>query len=321
GKGKWKPANYSGQIYGPSPMRLGLEKSRNLMTVRLAQHIGIEKVIETARRFGVGENMRPELASALGAGEVTLLQLTSAYAMLANGGRKLTPTFIDSVQDRTGHIIFRHDDRVCPPCRGALADPALPPEQPDDRPLVAEPMTRYQIVSMMEGVVEHGTGRKVFMAGKPLAGKTGTTNDSFDAWFMGFSSNLAVGVYVGFDQPRTLGAREQGASVAAPIFQAFMEKAWDLKPGGPFKAPPGLEFARVSRTTGQPPEPGDDDVVLEGFLPGTRPETRGVVIGGGLAEDAPTPAPLPAAGAAATDDRAPAAPARPPQRRNLGRVY
>ena len=329
GKGKWKPANYSGKIYGPSPMRLGLEKSRNLMTVRLAQHIGISKVIETANRFGLGQNMRPELASALGAGEVTLLNLTTAYGMLANGGHKITATFIDSVQDRTGRVIFRHDDRVCPTCTGGVADPALPPELPDDRAAVAEPMTRYQVVSMMQGVVEHGTGRRVYMPGKPLAGKTGTTNDSYDAWFMGFSSNLTVGVYVGFDQPRTLGAREAGSSAAAPIFRAFMEKAWDLKPGAPFKAPPGLEFTRVSRTTGLPPERGEEDVVLEGFVPGTRPTEPGPVIGGGQADDLPTPIPAPlsaesedGSASAATPtvgDRPP--PTRPSRRRDLGRVY
>jgi len=324
-KGKWKPANYSGKIYGPSPMRLGLEKSRNLMTVRLAQHIGVAKVLETASRFGLGDNMRPELGAALGTGEVTLLELTTAYGMLANGGKQVTPTFIDSVQNRAGEVIFRHDQRPCVECVGGLADPALPPELPDNRKPVAEPLTRYQLVSMMQGVVEHGTGRRVYMPGKPLAGKTGTTNDSFDAWFIGFSSNLVIGVYVGFDQPRTLGGREAGGSAAAPIFRAVMEKAWDLKPGAPFKAPSGLEFVRISRATGLRPKPGEKDVVLEGFLPGTRPERGGPVIGGGLAGDAPAPAPavnaVNAAGAAAAQSSGAPPAARPTRKRSLGRVY
>ncbi|MGZ0189827.1 MAG: penicillin-binding protein 1A, partial [Alphaproteobacteria bacterium] len=282
GKGKWKPANYSGKIYGPSPMRLGLEKSRNLMTIRLAQHIGIGEIMQTAKRFGVGKNMRPELGSSLGTGEVTLIDLTAAYAMLANGGWHVTPTFVDSVQDRTGRVIFRHDDRACPTCIGDAAAPSVPPELPDNRQRVTEPTFRYQLVSMMQGVIENGTARRVRMPGRPLAGKTGTTNDSYDAWFVGFSSNLAVGVFVGFDQPRTLGGKEAGGSVAAPIFKSFMRNAWKLKPGAPFKTPPGLEFVRVSRSTGLPPERGDKNVVLEGFIPGTRPQSLGPVIGAGL---------------------------------------
>lgn len=317
-QGKWKPANYSGKIYGPSPMRLGLVKSRNLMTVRLAQHIGMGKVVETVRRFGIGDKMQPHLAMALGAGEVSLLDMTTAYGMLANGGKAIRASFIDSVQDRTGAVIFRHDNRYCDGCRGAIANPAQPPELDDVRDIVADPLARYQIVSMMQGVVENGTGRRVYMKGRPLAGKTGTTNDSYDAWFVGFSSNLAVGVYVGFDQPRTLGSKEGGSSAAAPIFRLFMEPAWKLRPGGPFKAPPGLEFSHVSATTGLPPARGEKNVVLEAFVPGTRPTTRGFVIGAGMSGDAPA-----APQTATSDDNA--APAQPVvrerPRRSLGRVY
>lgn len=319
-QGKWKPANYSGKIYGPSPMRLGLVKSRNLMTVRLAQHVGMPEVVNTVRRFGIGDKMQPQLAMALGAGEVSLLKLTTAYGMLANGGKAIRPSFIDSVQDRDGVVIFRHDNRYCDRCRGDIADPALPPELIDSRDIVADPLTRYQIVSMMQGVVERGTGRRVYMKGRPLAGKTGTTNDSFDAWFVGFSSNLAVGVYVGFDQPRTLGSKEGGSSAAAPIFRTFMEPAWKLKPGGPFKAPPGLEFSRVSSTTGLPPSRGEKNVVLEAFVPGTRPTERGVVIGAGMAGPA-------ARSQTGTDNTTAGAPGaaqpaiRPRTRKPLGRVY
>lgn len=329
GRGKWKPANYSGKIYGPSPMRLGLEKSRNLMTVRLAEHIGISKVIETAGRFGLGDKMRPELGAALGTGEVTLIDITSAYAMLANGGLKVAPTFFDSVQDRQGKIIFRHDNRACDGCTGQAADPSRPPELPDARERVADPLTRYQVVSMLQGVVERGTGVRIRLPGRPLAGKTGTTNDSFDAWFVGFSSNLTVGVYVGFDQPRTLGSKEAGGSAAGPIFKDFMKAAWAVRPGAPFKVPPGLEFARVSRKTGLQPARGDRDVVLEAFIPGTQPQSLGPVIGGGLATGRPTPtravpgsvqpsvADQPAQ--AVRPDSAP--PSRQKRRRKLGRVY
>jgi len=327
GRGKWKPANYSGKIYGPSPMRLGLEKSRNLMTVRLAEHVGIGKVIQTSGRFGLGEKMRAELGSALGTGEVTLLDITAAYAMLANGGLHVEPAFFDSVQDRRGKIIFRHDDRPCIGCAGADANPASPPELPDTRERVADPLTRYQLVSMLQGVVERGTGQRVRLPGRPLAGKTGTTNDSFDAWFVGFSSNLAVGVYVGFDQPRTLGNREAGASAAGPIFKDFMKQAWAVRPGAPFKVPGGLEFARVSRKTGLPPSRGDRDVVLEAFIPGTQPQSLGPVIGGGMATGRPAPArvePGSQGVQTAVKPSAPKANERPTRRnrrQKLGRVY
>ena len=285
GYGLWKPQNYSGKIYGPSPMRIGLEKSRNLMTIRLAEYIGIDKIISTADRFGLGQRMRPELGSALGSGEVTLLELTSAYAMIANGGLKISPSFIDTVHDRNGNLIFRHDNRKCQECIGPNADPLMPPELPNERERVADPLYRYQLVSMMQGVVENGTGRRVRLPGRPLAGKTGTTNKSLDAWFVGFSSNLTVGVFVGFDQPRTLGPREGGGSVAAPIFGRFMREAWPILPGAPFKTPPGLEFVRVNRLNGLPAKQGDKNTVLEAFLPGTIPSANDNVIGAGLNEN------------------------------------
>ncbi len=337
GQGKWKPSNYSGKIYGPSPMRLGLEKSRNLMTVRLAEHVGMQKVLDVTRRFGVGDNMTAVLSAALGAAEVTVLDLTAAYGMLANGGKRISPSFIDSVQDREGRVIFRHDERLCLPCTGAGVSPDAPPELPEIAEQVADPRQRYQIVSMLQGVVERGTGRRVYMPGRPLAGKTGTTNDLYDAWFVGFSSNLVVGVYVGFDQPRTLGLKEGGGSTAAPIFRRFMEKAWELRPGAPSAVPPGIEFARVSRTTGLPARGRSEDVVLEAFLAGTQPREAGGVIGGGIAGTGAAPPSLPRSYAAEADDpdatadadpdtAAPApivrpADARPTRRRQLGRVY
>ncbi len=271
GLGKWKPANYTKKFYGPSPMRLGIEKSRNLMTVRLAQTIGMDRVVDYAGRFGVMDNMPSQLAMALGAGETTLLDLTTAYAQLVNGGKRIIPSFIDRIQNRIGRTIYRHDDRPCEGCTTAFWNAGLAvPEPPDNRARVVDSTSAYQVVSMLQGVVERGTGRRIKAVGKPLAGKTGTTNKSFDTWFVGFSPDLAVGVYVGFDQPKTLG-RETGSSVAAPMFRDFMEAALEGKPGIPFRVPPGIRLVRVNATTGLPAAPGDKRVILEAFKPGTEP--------------------------------------------------
>ena len=222
---KWKPTNYSNRFYGPSVMRLGIEKSRNLMTVRLAKAVGMGPIIDNAAKFGVMDDMPYELAMALGAGETTLARLATAYAMLANGGRKITPTFIDRVQDRSGRTIYRHDERPCSGCRVAAWNGQQAPLVPDQRDVVSDPISTYQIVSMLEGVVRRGTGYRASRIGKPLAGKTGTTNESQDTWFMGFSPDLVAGVYVGFDSPRTLGRGETGSNVALPIWIEFMEGA------------------------------------------------------------------------------------------------
>lgn len=280
GLGKWKPANYTRKFYGPIPMRLGIEKSRNLMTVRLAQTIGIEAVAEYAERLGVVDKLPHQLSMALGAGETTLLRLTAAYAMMVNGGKRIVPALIDRIQDRHGRTVFRHDNRPCNGCRPEHRPRVLRvPAIPDTRETVADPRSAYQIVSMLEGVVKRGTGRRVNAVGKPLAGKTGTTNDSFDTWFIGFSPDLAVGVFVGFDEPRTLG-RETGSSVAAPIFRDFMKEALAGHPAIPFRVPPGIRLVRVNADTGLPAAPGDKRVILEAFRPGTEPTGRGRVVDG-----------------------------------------
>lgn len=271
GQGKWKPRNSSNNFYGPSTLRLGLEKSRNLMTVRVAQYIGMDHVTELARRFGLGTDMKPTLAHALGAGEVTPLELTAAYGMLVNGGKRIRPYFIDRVQDRYGATIFRNDDRACPDCDAAVFDGQSPPEIPDTRPQILDPRISYQIVHMLEGVVERGTGRRIGSLGIPLAGKTGTTNDSFDTWFVGFSPDLVVGIFVGFDRPRSLGPGEEGSSAAAPIFRAFMADALKGRPSIPFRIPEGVRLVRVNAETGLPAHPGEDNVILEAFIPGTEP--------------------------------------------------
>ena len=278
----WKPVNYGHEFLGPVPMRIGIEKSRNLMTVRLAQTVGMDKVVQTAERFGVVDNMPEQLSMALGAADTTLLRLASAYAIFVNGGKKVTPTVIDRVQDRHGKTIFRHDERPCGGCQTSGVIPTLfvMPEIPDTREEVADPRVAYQIVSMLRGVVERGTGQKIKVIDKPLAGKTGTTNDSFDAWFVGFSPDLVVGVFVGFDEPRTLGPKETGASVAVPIFRDVMAEELKDKPAIPFRVPPGVLLVRVDAATGLPPSPGDRNVILEPFLPGTEPTGRGEVLNG-----------------------------------------
>ena len=286
GQGKWKPANYTKRFYGPSTLRLGIEKSRNLMTVRLANYIGMDKVVDYADRFGIMENMPMLLPMALGAGETTLLRLTTAYAMLVNGGKRVRPAFIDRIQDRRGQTVFRHDERDCPGCVSSGWHDQKTPVIADLRAQVIEPGTAYQVVSMLEGVVRRGTGIRIRKVGKPLAGKTGTTNKSRDTWFMGFSPNLAVGVYIGFDRPRSLGRRETGSSVAVPVFRDFMAQALARQPAIPFRIPPGIQLVRIAGATGLPAGSNDRQVVLEAFKSGTVPKSSGPVLDGTLARKA-----------------------------------
>jgi len=270
---KWKPVNYGDRFYGPSTLRLGLEKSRNLMTVRLAQDIGMDKVQDVAQRFGIGENVGANLASALGSNDVDLLSLTTAYAMLVNGGRRIEPALVERIQDRFGRTVMRRDERPCEGCRAVAWDGGPPPEIPDDRPYVADPRHAYQLVHMLEGVIERGTGRRASAIGKPLAGKTGTTNESRDAWFVGFSPDLAAGVFVGYDQPQSMG-RETGSSLALPIWQDFMAVALEDAPATPFRTPAGVRLVRVDAESGLLPGPTTDKVIAEAFLPGTEPSRR-----------------------------------------------
>ena len=273
--GLWRPRNYAGSFHGIVPMRIGIERSRNLMTVRLAQAVGMNEVAAVAGRFGIQEEMPEVLSMSLGAGETTLSRMTAAYAMLANGGRRISPTIIDRVQDRHGHTVFRREQRTCPGCDALDELGPEVPYPPDPRERIADPQSVYQVVSMLEGVVLRGTGRRLRAIGKPLAGKTGTTSDYVDAWFVGFASDLVVGVYAGFDRPRTLGHAETGSSVAAPVFGAFMREALGKAPAAPFRIPPGMSFLRVGRTSGKPAGPGEADIILEAFKPGTEPRPGG----------------------------------------------
>ena len=261
----WRPKNYHDDYLGPTTLRVGIEKSRNLMTVRLAQAIGMEKVADYAQRFGIYDNLPHQLAMALGAGETTPLRLTSAYAMLVNGGKRVRPTLIDRIQDRNGKTIFSHDLRFCEGCSAQRYSGQDMPQLPDIREQLVDPVTAYQMVNILEGVVQRGTGTVVRAVGKPLAGKTGTSNDSNDTWFVGFSPDLAVGVFVGFDDPSTLGAHETGASIPAPIFRDFMMEALKDKPPTPFRVPPGVRLVRVDARTGKPAMPGDARAIYEAF--------------------------------------------------------
>lgn len=278
--GKWKPSNYTKKFYGPSTLRLGIEKSRNLMTVRLAQYIGMPSVVNYAKRFGIVDEMPAYLPMALGAAETTLLRLTTAYSMLVNGGKRIVPSLIDRIQDRRGQTIFRHDQRLCSGCLANAWNQQAEPLLPDLRQAVIAPSTAYQVVSMLEGVVLRGTGRRIAAVGKPLAGKTGTTNESRDTWFMGFSPDLAVGVYAGFDEPATLGRRETGSSVTAPMFRDFMAEALADAGTIPFRIPPDVKLIRVNGKTGLPAAAGAKHVIYEAFRPGTEPKTDRSVLDG-----------------------------------------
>lgn len=287
GQPKWKPGNYTHKFYGPLTLRVGVEQSRNLITARLGQMVGLDPIAETIERFGIVDHQPREYSMVLGAGETTPLKLTTAYAMLVNGGKRLKPTLIDRIQDRNGVTIYRADQRPCDECQAAAWQSQTPPEPPDNREQIADPRSAYQIVSVLQGVVERGTGHIVASVGKPLAGKTGTTNDSNDTWFVGFSPDLAVGVFVGFDTPKSLGAHETGASVSAPVFRDFMAAALKDKPAIPFRIPPGIRLVRVNAASGQLARAGDKTIIYEAFKPGTEPTGEGPVMaaGGPISDD------------------------------------
>ena len=246
----WRPENYGNRFYGPSTLRMGVEKSRNLMTVRLAQEIGMDYVVDYANKFQLTPAMRPMLSMVLGAGETTLVKLTAAYASFVNGGRYVKPIVIDKVQNRYGNNIFRSDTRDCPACQNADWHNQPVPELSAAHPRIMDEATAYQIVSLLEGVVKRGTGRKAGVKNRTLAGKTGTTNEAHDAWFLGFSPNLVVGVYVGYDDPSPLGGMEGGGSVAAPIFRYFMNTALAGSSSIPFRVPPTIKLVQVHGKTG-----------------------------------------------------------------------
>ncbi|MFN9543198.1 MAG: penicillin-binding protein 1A [Phycisphaerae bacterium] len=274
----WRPDNYDESYAGPSTLRQGLEKSRNLMTVRIASDVGMDKVVELSRRLGTTDKMLPVLANALGSTESTIVRMVQAYSTFVNGGKRVVPTLVDRIQDRHGKTIFRHDNRVCEGCNAdSWQDQEEPLIESDAEPIL-DPRTAYQITHMLEGVIERGTAMVVRSVGVPLAGKTGTTNDYKDAWFVGFSPNLTVGIYIGFDQPMSMGHGETGGQNAAPIFRDFMAEAVGKQPPVPFRVPPGIRMVRVDLKSGQPSATG---AVLEAFKAGTEPGSGYVARGDG----------------------------------------
>ena len=271
----WTPKNSSGETGGPMPMRRGLELSRNLMTVRIAQDIGMDRVAAYAERFGVYHDMPHILSYALGAGEVTLYDMVAAYGMFDNGGKRVRPTVVDRIEDRNGKTIYRHDPRECEACADPAADPAALPKLYDARAQIMNPGTAFQIVSMLQGVVQRGTAAQtVGGTGLPLAGKTGTTNDSKDAWFIGFSPHLVAGCFIGFDQPRSMGRHAYGGTLCGPVFHDFMVEALKGADPGQFTPPPDLVAAKVNRITGErlADDASGSNVITEYFQQGHVPD-------------------------------------------------
>ncbi len=283
GGGVWRPTNASNQFYGPTPLRTGIERSRNLMTVRLAQEIGMETVADYAERFGVYDRLEPFLANSLGAQETTLFKMVAAYAMFANGGERVEPTLVDRVQNVRGETIYRHDKRTCEDCDLASLERGVPPRIVTNRERVMNAITAYQLTSMMQGVVTRGTAAGKVNLGVPVAGKTGTTNDSKDVWFVGFTSNIVAGCYIGYDRPRTMPGAS-GGGMCAPVFNDFMKLATEKYGGGKFDLPPGGRFIKIDRFTGArlPDDASGQNVVAEYFRDGEEP-LFGVMFDGGWA--------------------------------------
>ncbi|WP_227269652.1 penicillin-binding protein 1A [Roseobacter weihaiensis] len=283
-QGLWRPRNSSREFYGPTPLRTGIERSRNLMTIRLAQEVGMNVVADYAERFGVYDNMGTFLANALGSEETTLYRMVAAYAMFANGGERVQPTLVDRVQDRYGKTIYRHDERYCFDCELASLEEGVAPKVISNRERVMDPVTAYQLTSMMRGVVDRGTAARTVNLPVPTAGKTGTTNDAKDVWFVGFTSNIVAGCYIGYDQPRSLGRGASGGGMCGPVFQRFMEQAVEKYGGGPFEIPPGGRFIKIDRFTGARlnDDATGEAVVAEYFRNGEEP-LFGVMFDGGFA--------------------------------------
>ncbi|MCY4335458.1 MAG: PBP1A family penicillin-binding protein [Litoreibacter sp.] len=285
-QGLWRPRNASNRFYGPAPLRIGIERSRNLMTIRLAEEIGMGTVANYAERFGVYDDMTPFLSNALGAQESTLFKMVAAYAMFANGGERVEPTLVDRVQDRWGRTVYRHDQRTCGECQQAELEDAFAPKIYSNRERVMNAITAYQLTSMMRGVVDRGTAAKTVNLGVPTAGKTGTTNDAKDVWFVGFTSNIVAGCYIGYDRPRSLGKGASGGGMCGPVFDRFMEKATAKYGGGAFEVPAGGYFVPIDRFTGAvlPQGASGDYVVSEYFRDGELPAYGlGSILDGGFA--------------------------------------
>ena len=253
--GRWTPQNYSRRYYGPQTLRRGLELSRNVMTVRLAQAVGMNKVVDLADRMGVADDLQPNLSVSLGAGETTPYDITGAYAAFVNGGRRIEPYLIEYVQDRNGETVYRADERTCRGCDRGFSGQDSPRLEPRGEQ-VLDPITAYQVASMLEGVIQRGTAASARGLGRWVGGKTGTTNEYRSAWFVGFTTDIVVGVFIGYDDNRSLGSGEAGASTAVPIFTDFMREALKVRPARPFVRPRNAVFRVVNG-------------IEEAFRPGT----------------------------------------------------
>ncbi len=263
----WKPENYGKKFYGPSTLRKGIEKSRNLMTVRVAQNVGFEKISEISKKLGVYDKVPELLSVSLGSNETTLLKLTTAYCSFVNGGKKVRPTLINRIQDRRGKTIFNSEKGECIGCDKILIEEEkiFRPKIIDNFEQVLSKETAYQINSMLEGVVQRGTGKKLKNLNLPISGKTGTTNDNFDAWFIGSTSDLTIGVYIGFDSPKSLGKFETGSKVALPIFKKFVETAVYREEMKNFKVPETINFFPINYDTGKSAKFNDPKSIIEAF--------------------------------------------------------
>ena len=261
----WKPENYGKKFYGPSTIRTGLEKSRNLMTVRIAQEIGIDKIANFAKSLKIYDNPEELLSISLGSAETTLLKLTSAYSSFVNGGKLVEPIFLDRIQDSEGNTIFNSEKRFCKKCKEISHLGKDVPKIEDNFIQIFSEETAYQITSMLEGAIQRGTGRKLKDLNLDLAGKTGTTNENTDAWFVGFTSNLVIGVYVGHDEPKTLGKYETGAKTALPIFKLFIKKSVKRSEARPFKVAKNIKFLVIDQKTGRKADFGSKTTIIEAF--------------------------------------------------------
>ena len=259
----WKPENYGKKFYGPTTFRKGIEYSRNLMTVRIAKILGLEKILDLSKKLNIYDEIPELLSVSLGAAETTLINLTSAYAPFINGGKKIEPKLISRIQDRRGKTIFQEKSRKCIGCDKFINEKIELPKIKSTNEKVISEETAYQMTSILQGAVQRGTAKKLRSLKVPLAGKTGTTNDNYDAWFIGFSSNLVIGVYVGYDNPKTLGKFETGSKVALPIFKDFIEKALYKEDFDEFQIPENIYLTSLNYDTGVKAAPGDKNLIIE----------------------------------------------------------
>ena len=278
---KWKPSNYTDEFYGLTTMRTGIEKSRNLMTVRLANRIGMNKILSMANKFDINQGLDKNLSMSLGSGVVTLIELTNAYAIIANGGKKIEPKLITSIYSKDGNKIYDTRLKKCLECRiQTILSKNKIPNLEETKNIIIDPRLAYQITSMMEGVIKRGTAKKLKDLNVPIAGKTGTTNKNKDAWFIGYTPDLVIGVYVGYDQPKSLGYKQTGSSVAVPIFKKFAEKIKINKNKKPFRIPSGISFVRIDPNSGNVSTKKDS--IVEPFILGSEPYSDNINIIDGL---------------------------------------